>query len=30
MEGGQMDCTIDYDGKLPDFEAGVAKVAFNS
>jgi len=24
-----MDCTIDYDGKLPDFEADVAKVAFN-
>jgi len=21
-----MDCTIDYDGKLPDFEADVAEV----
>jgi len=29
MEGGQMDCTIDYDGKLPDFEANATKVEFN-
>jgi len=26
MEGGKVDCTIDYARKLPDFEANATKV----